>query len=40
MFEDIKIVTMLECARGFVPKDRTNIRQSILTVISLLKWTF
>ena len=40
MFEGIKIATILECVRGFVPKGWTNIRQSILTVISLPKWTF
>ena len=40
MFEGIKIVTTLECVRVFVPKGRTNIRQSILTVISPSKWTF
>ena len=35
MFEGIKIVTTLECVKGFVLKDWTNIRQSKLTVISL-----
>ena len=40
MFEGIKIVTTLEYVRGFVPKGWTNVRQSMLTVISLLKWTF
>ena len=40
MFEVIKIVNTLECVRGFVPKGWINIRQSILTVISLSKWTF
>ena len=40
MFEGIKIVTTLECVRGFVPKGWTNVRQSMLTVISLSKWTF
>ena len=39
MFEGVKIVTTLECVRGFVPKGWTNVRQ-MLTVISLLKWTF
>ena len=39
MFEGIKIVTTLECVRGFAPKGWTNGRQSLLTVISLLKWT-
>ena len=40
MFEGIKIVTVLEYVMGFVLKGWTNIRQSILTVISLSKWTF
>ena len=41
MFEVIKIVAMLEFARDFVPKVRTNVIQSKLNIInSLLKWTF
>ena len=40
MFEAIKIFTKLKCVRGFVIKDWTNIRQSILAVTSLLKGTF
>ena len=40
MFEGIKIVTALEYVMGLVLKGWTNIRQSILTVISLSKWTF
>ena len=40
MFEGIKIVATSECVRGFVPKGWINIIQSILTVISLSKWTF
>ena len=40
MFEGIKIVTTLECVKSFAPEGWTNIRQSILTVISLSKWTF
>ena len=40
MFEGLKIVTTLECMKGLVPKSYTNIRQSILTVISPRKWTF
>ena len=39
MFQGIKIVTALEYVRRFVPKGMTNIRQSILTVISLSKRT-
>ena len=35
MFEGIKIVTTFECVRGLVPKGWANIRQSILTVVSL-----
>ena len=35
MFEGNKIVTTFECMRGLVPKGRTNIRESVLTVISL-----
>ena len=37
MFEGIKIVTTLECVRGFVLKGWTNVRQSMLTVTSLSK---
>ena len=42
MFEGIKIVTTFECVKGLVPKVKgwTNIRQSVLTIISLSKWTF
>ena len=40
MFEAIKIFTKLKCVRGFVIKDWTNIRQSIMAVTSLLKGTF
>ena len=40
MFEGIKIVTTFERVRGSVPKGWTDIRQSMLTVISLSKWTF
>ena len=40
VFEGFKIVTTFECVRGLVPKVWANIRQSILTVISLSKWTF
>ena len=40
MFESIKIVAMFERVRGLVPKGWTNIRQSVLTVVSLSKWTF
>ena len=40
MFEGSKIDTMLECVTGFLPRCCTNIRESILTVISFLKWKF
>ena len=40
VFEGIKIVSTLECFRGFVPKCWTNVRQSKLTVVSLAKRTF
>ena len=40
VFEGIKIVSALECFRGFVPKSWTNVRQSKLTLISLAKRTF
>ena len=40
IFEGIKIVTMLQCVRGFIPKGWTNVRQSMLTVVNLSKWTF
>ena len=40
MFEGIKIVTAIECVRGFVSKIWTSVKQSELTVISLTKWTF
>ena len=40
LFEVIKIVTTFECVRGLVPKGLANIRQSVLIVISLSKWTF
>ena len=40
MFEGIKNVTKFECVRGLVTKGRTNIRQSVLTVINLSKLTF
>ena len=40
MFEGIKIVTAIECVKGFVSKIWTNVKQSELTVISLTKWTF
>ena len=35
MFEGIKIVTTLDCVSGFVPKGWTNIRHSILIIITL-----
>ena len=40
MFEGIKIVSTLECVRGFILKRWTGIRQSKLTGISLTKLTF
>ena len=40
MFEGIKIVTRSEYVGGLVPKAWTNVRQSMLTVISLSKWIF
>ena len=40
MFEGFKIATAFESVRALVPKGGANTRQSILTVISLLKWTF
>ena len=33
MLEGIKIITALECVRDFIPKDYTNIRQSMLIVL-------
>ena len=39
MLKGVEIVTTFDCVRGLVPKGRTNIRQSILTVISLSKWS-
>ena len=41
MFEGVNsIVTTLECVRSLIPKGRTNIRQSLLAIISFSKWTF
>ena len=40
VFEGIKIVSALECFKGFVPKSWPNVRQSKPTVVSLAKWTF
>lgn len=37
MYEGIKIVSMLECIRGFATKCWINIRQSKMTIISLSK---
>ena len=38
-FKGIKIVSVLECLRCFVPKYWSNVRQSKLTVVSLVKRT-
>ena len=40
MFEAIKIVSTIECVRGFVLKIWINIRQSKLIVVSLAKREF
>ena len=40
MFEVIKIVTTFKCARVLVPKGWTNMRQRVLTITSVSKWTF
>ena len=40
VFEGINIVNTLVCARDFVLKSWTNIRQSNLTVVTLAKRTF
>ena len=37
VFEGIKIVSVLEFFRGFVPKIWTNVRQTKLTIVSLAK---
>ena len=40
MFESVKIITMFEGVRGLDPKGWANIRQSVMTAISLSKRTF
>ena len=39
VFEGITIVSVLECFQGFVPKRWSNVRQSKLTIVSLVKRT-
>ena len=40
MFEGIKMVATFECVKGLVSKGWTSVRQSILTVLNLLKRIF
>ena len=38
--EDIKIISAIECFRGFVSESSTDIRKSKLTAVSLSKRIF